>query len=76
MRKAGLTGWNDILNRRWYKWGPYARRLLAVCLGIYVYVIKNDGKIQSLRKYQNKISNLTVCKTEFRDNILFEYNLG
>ena len=50
--------------------------MLSVRYLLYIYIIKNGNKVPSLGKYQNKIPNLTICKIEFRGNILFAYNLA
>ena len=41
-----------------------------------IYNIKKCNKIASLRKNENETINLTICKTEFRENVLFKNNLA
>ena len=48
----------------------------AACCDIYVYSKKQYHEIQDLRNIQNGAIDLTICKTEFRENSLFENNLA
>ena len=42
---------------------------------LFISVLKQCNKISGLRKDQNETINLAICKTEYRENILFENNV-
>ena len=70
----------QTLSIRRYWWGPAGGAVVCaikqgfflslICLlDIFVYSLRHFNEFPSLRKNQHKTINLTICKTEFRENI-------